>query len=433
MAVRQVNSTDSLDKLRIEFNALASSDFGDIATLDPTLSATSVIGAVNEINSIAIAAAGFTLTDGTNVQAIASGNTLTVSSGTGLTTTVSNPDTLTIGLNTNLTGLSTIDVATTAEIANIQIGTSSITSASGTIDFGNEQLNTTGGISAGGTLVGAGLTINGASMLFEGLTTDSFETTLRVDEPTQDNVITLPNASGTVITTGDTNTVTSTMIADNAIGTLQIADNTVTLAKLSGLASATLTVDTLVANTITGTASLANAVDITSESTQNATRYLTFADSTSGSNNLKADSSLYYNPSTNILTTTATQARYADLAEKYKSDREYPVGTVLCIGGVAEVTICTENHCTKVIGVQSEKPAFIMNGSLEGVTATVAMTGRVPVRVCGPVRKGDMLVSCSIAGCARAEAEPRNGALIGKSLVNDDTIEERVIEAVVGK
>ena len=55
MAVRQVTETDSLDKLRIEFNALASSDFGDIATLDPTLSATSVIGAVNEINAIAIA------------------------------------------------------------------------------------------------------------------------------------------------------------------------------------------------------------------------------------------------------------------------------------------------------------------------------------------------------------------------------------------
>ena len=433
MAVRQVTETDSLDKLRIEFNALASSDFGDIATLDPTLSATSVIGAVNEINAIAIAAAGFTLTDGTNVQGIASGNTLTVASGTGLTATVSNPDTLTIGLNTNLTGLSTIDVATTAEIANIQIGTSSITSASGTIDFGNEQLNTTGGISAGGTLVGAGLTINGASMQFEGATPNSFENTLRVDDPSQDNVITLPDASGTLITSGDTNTVTQTMIADNAISTLQIADNSVTIAKLSGFNSATLTVDTLVANTITGTASLSSAVDLTTENTQNATRYLTFADSTSGSNVLKADSGLYYNPSTNILTTTATSARYADLAEKYKSDREYPVGTVLCIGGTAEVTICTENHCTKVIGVQSEKPAFIMNGSLEGVTATVAMTGRVPVRVCGPVRKGDMLVSCSIAGCARAEAEPRNGALIGKSLVNDDSNEERVIEAVVGK
>ena len=56
MAVRQVNETDSLDKLRVEFNALAClNDFGDIATLSPTLSATTVIGDVNEINNIAIA------------------------------------------------------------------------------------------------------------------------------------------------------------------------------------------------------------------------------------------------------------------------------------------------------------------------------------------------------------------------------------------
>ena len=57
MAVRQVSTTDSLDKLRTEFNALALNDFGDIATLDSSLSATTVIGAVNEINAIAIAAA----------------------------------------------------------------------------------------------------------------------------------------------------------------------------------------------------------------------------------------------------------------------------------------------------------------------------------------------------------------------------------------
>ena len=68
MAVRQVSETDSLDKLRTEFNLLASSDFGDIATLDSTLSATSVIGAVNEINAIAIAAAGFILSDGSNTD-----------------------------------------------------------------------------------------------------------------------------------------------------------------------------------------------------------------------------------------------------------------------------------------------------------------------------------------------------------------------------
>ena len=433
MAVRQVTETDSLDKLRIEFNALAANDFGDIATLSPTLSATSVIGAVNEINSIAIAAAGFILSDGVNTQAVASGNTMLVTSGLGVNATVSSPDTLNIALNNNLSGLNTIDVGTSAEISNITISTSSIISASGTIDFGNEQLNTTGGISAGGSLVGSTLTLNGASMKFEGATANAFETTLRVDDPSQDNIITLPDISGTVITSGDTGTVTSTILANNAVGTSQIADSSVTIAKLSGFASATLTVDTLVANTITGTASLATQVDITGESTTNATRYLTFADNSSGANTLKADTSLYYNPSTNILTTTATQARYADLAEKYKADKEYEVGTVLCIGGTAEVTICTQNHCSKVVGVVSEKPAFIMNGSLEGVTATVAMTGRVPVKVCGPVRKGDMLVSCDKAGCARAEAEPRPGTLIGKSLVNDDNSGERIIEAVVGK
>ena len=96
MAVRQVSETDSLDKLRIEFNALAANDFGDISNLSSTLSATSVIEAVNEINSIAIAAAGFILSDGSNTQAVASGNTMLVKTGTGITATVSSPDTLNI-------------------------------------------------------------------------------------------------------------------------------------------------------------------------------------------------------------------------------------------------------------------------------------------------------------------------------------------------
>ena len=260
MAVRQVSTTDSLDKLRTEFNALALNDFGDIATLDSSLSATTVIGAVNEINAIAIAAAGFTLTDGTNNQAVASGNTLTVSTGTNLEAIVSSPDTLTINMDANLSSLTTIDVNTSADIGDITISNGSIISSSGTIDFGNEQLNTTGGITAGGTVVGAGVTINGASMKFEGATSNANETTLRVDDPGQDNTITLPDRSGTVITTGDTNTVTQTMIANDAISTDQIADASVSVAKLKDMATSTLTVDTLVATTITGTASQANAV-----------------------------------------------------------------------------------------------------------------------------------------------------------------------------
>ena len=98
-----------------------------------------------------------------------------------------------------------------------------------------------------------------------------------------------------------------------------------------------------------------------------------------------------------------------------------------------KVTSSKINHCTKVVGVVSEKPAFIMNGSLEGMSVAVALTGRVPCRVCGPVKKGDMIVSCEQEGCGRAEAEPRQGALIGKSLVNDDSTGERLVEIVVGK
>ena len=433
MAVRQVSTTDSLDKLRTEFNALASSDFGDIATLDSSLSATTVIGAVNEINAIAIAAACFTLTDGTNNQAVASGNTLTVSTGTNLEAIVSSPDTLTINMDANLSSLTTIDVNTSADIGDIPISNGSIVSSSGTIDFGNEQLNTTGGITAGGTVVGAGVTINGASMKFEGATSNANETTLRVDDPGQDNTITLPDRSGTVITTGDTNTVTQTMIANYAISTEEIADASVSVAKLKDMATSTLKVDTLVATTITGTASQANAVNITADNSTNATRYITFSANATGNQGLNTDTDLYYNPSTNTLTTTATKANYADLAEKYLTDKEYPTGTVLCIGGPAEVTSCKINHCTKVVGVVSEKPAFIMNGSLEGMSVAVALTGRVPCRVCGPVKKGDMIVSCEQEGCGRAEAEPRQGALIGKSLVNDDSTGERLVEIVVGK
>ena len=162
-----------------------------------------------------------------------------VTTGTGLDATVSSPDTLNISLNNNLTGLSTIDVSSSISIANITISNNSIISAGGSIDFGNEQLSTTGGITSGGTLVG-GLTINGASMQFEGSTANSFETRLQVSNPTADRVITIPDITGSLITTADTDTVTSTMIAAGAIGTTEIANSSVTVDKLN-VASATLT------------------------------------------------------------------------------------------------------------------------------------------------------------------------------------------------
>jgi hypothetical protein len=70
---------------------------------------------------------------------------------------------------------------------------------------------------AGGTVTGNLEIGTTGSLTFEGATADGFETTLAVTDPTADRTITLPNVSGTVVTTGDTGTVTSTMIANGTI------------------------------------------------------------------------------------------------------------------------------------------------------------------------------------------------------------------------
>lgn len=96
------------------------------------------------------------------------------------------------------------------------------------------------------------------------------------------------------------------------------------------------------------------------------------------------------NLAANLFDGTATAARYADLAEKYLADQTYEVGTVVVVGGEKEVTASSANQ--RAIGVVSANPAFMMNSELEGGTY-IALKGRVPVKVVGPVKKGDQLVS----------------------------------------
>jgi len=92
-------------------------------------------------------------------------------------------------------------------------------------------------------------------------------------------------------------------------------------------------------------------------------------------------------------------ATYADLAEKYQSDKGYEPGTVVVIGGKAEVTACHSFMSVRVAGVVSANPAFAMNeGLTDGVM--VALKGRVPVKVSGQVKKGDLLVTADELGCA---------------------------------
>ena len=71
------------------------------------------------------------------------------------------------------------------------------------------------------------------SITFEGATADAYETTLQVVDPTADRTITLPDVSGTVVTSGDTGTVTATMLAADSVTTAKILNANVTAAKLA--------------------------------------------------------------------------------------------------------------------------------------------------------------------------------------------------------
>lgn len=131
---------------------------------------------------------------------------------------------------------------------------------------------------------------------------------------------------------------------------------------------------------------------------------------------------------------TATKARYADLAENYSADTEYEPGTVIVLGGAKEITTTATKGDTKVIGVVSEKPAYLMNSDLTGEFVTpVALTGRVPCKVIGKTQPGDILVSSAIAGYAIVDNNPTVGTVIGKALQAKDTTERGTIEIVVGK
>ena len=249
MAVRNIQVTDSLETFRTQFNEMCADDFGDIGTLDASLSATSIIGAVNEINGVVTAAAGWFIEDsGSTIQAVGSGQTLTTLGVSNQTTVVvSTPDTLTVGLADDVTIANNLTV--TGDITNVggditvagNVSATNITSTGsshqlGTIAFeGNtisctdsteikiaENVEVDGIIRAGyiemnpatGYAAGMGFrtthpdnlilfdglpVIKGRNIAFEGDTENDFEAILNVREPTQDIEIKFPDNSGWVI------------------------------------------------------------------------------------------------------------------------------------------------------------------------------------------------------------------------------------------
>lgn len=136
----------------------------------------------------------------------------------------------------------------------------------------------------------------------------------------------------------------------------------------------------------------------------------------------------------NTVFATATTALYADVAERFETDQIYEPGTVVELGGVKEITMVRNELSDSVFGVISTRPAFTMNGGAgdNNTHPPVAMTGRVPVKTVGQVRKGDRLVSAG-NGIARA-AQPGEATAfntIGRALTDKLSDEMGTVEAIV--
>jgi hypothetical protein len=133
----------------------------------------------------------------------------------------------------------------------------------------------------------------------------------------------------------------------------------------------------------------------------------------------------------NTVFAQATSAQYADLAENYMADTDYSSGTVVIFGGEKEITITDQTGDERVAGVVSTAPAYLMNSAVAGLP--VALRGKVPVRVIGPVTKGDSLITSTTAGAAQSVGRSREYAqsVFAKSLETNTDTNEKVILAVI--
>jgi hypothetical protein len=215
------------------------------------------------------------------------------------------------------------------------------------------------------------------------------------------------------------NTVTATSLG----GTLTTASqpNITTLAGVTSIGASGST-------TLTGTLQTASQTNITAVGTLTG---LTVSGAIVPNGNLTVNlgsTSAWWN---NIYG-TAVHSLYADLAENYQADRQYNPGTVLMFGGPQEV-IMADPDTTRVAGIVSTNPAHLMNGALNGGNVVpLALMGRVPCNVIGPVAKGDLMVSAGF-GFAKTNNNASVGQVIGKALQDYPIAAKGVIEVVVGR
>ena len=281
----------------------------------------------------------------------------------------------------------------------LKVGVTTIDAATGNVAIsGSNVLTSSGG------LIGGNITISGDTI-------SSSQATITIDPSTA-------GAGGTVVIAGN----------------LQVDGTTTTIN------STTITVDDLNIVLASGaaTAAAANGAGISVDGASTFFRYestpnswvidRSFLPNANATLNLGATGSRWAN-----IWGLASSAQYADLAERYNAGEEIAPGTVVEFGGDNEVQVCGTAMSTKVAGVVSTAPGYLMNDTADkdATWVAVALQGRVPTKVVGSVAKGDMMVSAG-NGHAMACSAPVVGSVIGKALENFEGA-EGVIEVVVGR
>ena len=256
MAVKFIAETDTLEQFRQEFNDLSANQFGDIANLSGSISATNLVDAMNETISIASSTAGWTIRDeSSTTQIIGGGNILSVlGTANQIQAVVSATDTLTLSLPNDvtipnsLTALGTTHTFGSVEISGNNIRSVDTNTLSVLDTLRVSELETGSGLlsvdeassiprftssAAGKALTFDAVPLFNSSVEFDGSTAGTFKTTVTATDPTANNTITIPDITGTLITSADTGTITSTMIAPGTLTGNDLADDSINEAKIA--------------------------------------------------------------------------------------------------------------------------------------------------------------------------------------------------------
>ena len=375
--------------------------------------------------------------NGGNVVITAGGATTAIVQATGVLVTGFNSVTgNVIGGNITTAGL----VTASGNITGANIVTAGLATVSGNVIGGNittaGNVSAAGFVSAGGNVTGANITTAGLITAGGNITGGNIITTALVQSA---NVSATANVqAGNLRTTGLVSATGNITSAANVAGTYFLGNGSqltglslgVSVTKFeNGTSKGEINVPNgNIAFTVAGTANVV-VVDTTTVYANVVSVQSIAKTGSNGVGNIGSSANYF-----NQVFATATTALYADVAERFAADESLEPGTVVELGGVREITRSINDLSENVFGVISTRPAYTMNGAAgdDDTHPRVAMTGRVPVKVTGRVKKGDRLVSAG-SGQARA-AQPGEATafnVIGRSLVDKPTPEPGTIEAIV--